>query len=279
MRNDRASDASPAGRATLLGTATSVGVPVVGCRCPVCTSADPRDKRLRCSCLVEVNGLSVLIDTAPDFRAQALRAGIEQVDAVLYTHHHFDHIAGIDDLRPYLFYNRRPIPCYAHPGTADVFRRKYEYIFGNHPHPSAPSLEMHEVSGPFTVTGRYDANAAADVAVVPLPAWHGALEILGFRIGSFAYLTDISYLPEETLARLTGVEELVLNALRFEPHPAHLSVPEAVQVARRVGARQTSLIHMTHDVLHARDDGSLPDGVRLAYDGLTVPIASVVIPR
>ncbi len=258
---------SAAVRATLLGTGTSVGVPIIGCDCPTCRSADPRDRRLRCSCLVETGGLSILIDTSPDFRQQSLRNGIERIDAVLYTHHHFDHIAGIDDLRPFLFVNRRPIPCFAHPATVSVLQDKYEYIFGGSPHPSAPGLDLRPVTGPFQVQGRND-EGAGSVDVIPLAAKHGELDILGFRIGPFAYLTDVSRLPEETIQAVGGVDVLILNALRFKPHVSHLSVSQAIEVARRVGARKTALIHMTHNVLHARDDAVLPPGIQFGYDGL-----------
>jgi phosphoribosyl 1,2-cyclic phosphate phosphodiesterase len=254
-------------RATLLGTGTSVGVPIIGCVCPTCRSTDPRDRRLRCSCLVETGGLSILIDTSPDFREQALHHGITRIDAVLYTHHHFDHIAGIDDLRPYLFVNHRPIPCFAHPVTTAVFRSKYEYIFGGAPHPSAPGLNLQQVDGPFRIHGRYD-DAAGSVEVIPLAAKHGELDIFGYRIGPFAYLTDVSTLPEEAIPALEGVKVLILNALRFKPHVSHLSVPQAVALARRIGAPHTALIHMTHNVLHARDDAALPAGIQFGYDGL-----------
>lgn len=261
-------------RVTLLGTGTSTGIPVIGCRCRVCTSEDPRDTRTRCAVHVEVTTnagpVHFVIDTGPDFRHQALRHDIPRVDAVLFTHHHFDHVVGLDDLRPYFFENRAPIPCYADAGTADTLGRMFQYIF-DQTYPGASLLHLHEVEGPFTVSGRYD--AAATVEVTPLRAFHGALPVLGYRIGGFAYLTDVSRVPDETVALLEGLDVLVLDALRRPPHPTHLSIDEAVALAARVGARQTYFTHMTHSVLHAEEDALLETeagpGIALGYDGLT----------
>jgi phosphoribosyl 1,2-cyclic phosphate phosphodiesterase len=250
---------------TLLGTGTSVGIPIIGCDCKTCTSDDPRDKRLRCSCLVEVNGLSILIDTSPDFRYQAIAHDIRHVDAILFTHHHFDHIAGIDDIRPYLFGNRKPIPCYAHPDAAASLEIKYDYIFGSTPHPSAPRLDLLVVREPFQVRGRNQSEATVDI--VPIPVVHRELEIYGYRFGPFAYVTDASALATSAVDLLNGVDILVLNALRPRPHPSHLSVSQAIDAARRTGARMTYFIHMTHDILHARDNARLPAGFEYGYDG------------
>ncbi len=257
---------------TLLGTGTSVGIPIIGCRCETCTSEDPRDKRTRCSCLIETAGLSILIDTSADFRAQILNKGVDRIDAVLFTHHHFDHISGIDDLRPFLFSNRQPIPCYAHPDTAASLRSKYDYIFGNGPHPSAPGLTLHEVHGPFEVAGRYDAPGR--IQVTPVPVLHGDIEILGFRIGPFAYVTDASAIGEESVDLLAGTRTLVLDALRQVPHPTHFSIDQAIDAAIKIGARETYFVHMTHDVLHARDEAGLPAGFHFGYDGLQLAVNS-----
>jgi phosphoribosyl 1,2-cyclic phosphate phosphodiesterase len=253
-------------RVTLLGTGTSTGVPVIGCTCRVCRSSDPRDKRTRCACYIEVNGLGILIDTGPDFRQQALREGIRRLDAVLYTHHHFDHVAGIDDLRPFFFENDRAIPCYAPPNTARVLYRMYAYIFADGTYPGVPRLRLHAVEGPFEVTSRY--GDGGRVRVEPIEVLHGELPMYGYRIGRFAYLTDASRIPETSYERLRDLDVLVLDALRERPHPTHFSIEEAVRVARRIGARQTYFIHMTHDVLHAEVDARLPEGINLAYDGL-----------
>lgn len=254
-------------RVTLLGTGTSTGVPVIGCSCRTCSSDDPRDRRSRCACYVEVDGLHLIIDTGPDFRRQALRAGIPRVDAVLYTHHHFDHVAGIDDLRPYFFTNRAPIPCFAPPNTARALRDRFKYIFQDGSYPGVPRLELHVVQAPFEVPNRYDPSAPS-VEVAPIEVFHGDLPMYGYRIGRFAYLTDTSRIPEASFRLLDDLDVLVLDALRRAPHPTHLSINEAVDVARRIGARQTYFIHMTHNVLHAEEDARLPDGIALGYDGL-----------
>jgi phosphoribosyl 1,2-cyclic phosphate phosphodiesterase len=260
-------------RVTLLGTGTSTGIPVIGCGCRVCTSEDPRDTRTRCAAylVVETDAgpIHLVIDTGPDFRQQVLREEIPRVDAVLFTHHHFDHVVGIDDLRPFFFGNRTPIPCYANADTAGVLRTMFRYIF-DRTYPGASLLELHEVDGPFTVRSRYEAGA--EVEATPLGAFHGDLPIFGYRIGRFAYLTDVSRIPDETFARLDGLDVLVLDGLRRTPHPTHFSLDEAVAAAERVGARQTYLIHMTHNVLHAEEDALLPDHVALGYDGLSFDV-------
>jgi len=253
-------------RVTLLGTGTSTGIPVIGCSCRVCRSTDPRDHRTRCACYIEAAGLSILIDTCPDFRQQALREGIHRLDAVLYTHHHFDHVAGIDDLRPFFFENKRPIPCYASPLTARVLYHMFSYIFADGSYPGVPNLRLKPIEGPFEITSRY--GKSTRVRVEPIDVLHGKLPMYGYRIGHFAYLTDASQLPEKSFNRLQDLDVLVLDALRKRPHPTHFSIDEAVAVAQRIGARQTYFIHMTHEVLHADIDPQLPKGINLAYDGL-----------
>jgi len=257
-------------RVTLLGTGTSTGVPVIGCTCPVCRSTDPRDRRLRCACYIEVGGLHLVIDAGPDFRQQALRAGIERVDAVLVTHHHFDHIAGLDDLRPFFFGNLRPIPCYTLHDTAEVLRRMYNYIFVDRSYPGVPKLNLVEVDGPFEVVSRYAEGRA--VRVEPVEVFHGEMPVLGYRVGRFAYVTDTNNIPDHSLARLRGLDVLVLDGLRHEPHRTHFTIEAATRMAQRIGARQTYLIHMTHNILHDEADALLPDGVNLGYDGLTFDV-------
>jgi len=252
---------------TFLGTGTSTGVPVIGCGCEVCSSDDPRDTRTRCACHVRVGEMGVLIDTGPDFRRQALREDIARIDAVCYTHHHFDHVVGIDDLRPFFFDNRRVMPCYAHADTAAVLRRNYDYIFGADPYPGAANVVLEEVDGPFTVPSRYD--DAAPVPVDPILLYHGEMPVYGYRIGNFAYLTDVSEIPEASYAGLDDLDVLVLDALRPDPHPTHFSFDKAVNVARRIGARQTYFVHMTHNVRHAEANARLPEDMQLAHDGLT----------
>jgi phosphoribosyl 1,2-cyclic phosphate phosphodiesterase len=253
-----------------LGTGTSTGVPIIGCDCEVCTSPDPRDTRTRCACYIEVGEMGILIDTGPDFRQQALREGIERIDAVCYTHHHFDHVVGIDDLRPFFFDNRRVMPCYAHADTAAVLRRNYDYIFGADPYPGAANVGLEEVARPFRIPSRTEDGVS--IPVDPVLLRHGDMPVYGYRLGRFAYLTDLSALPDASLDRLEGVDVLVLDALRPDPHPTHFSFDEAVAAARRIGARETYFVHMTHAVRHAEADAALPDDIHLAYDGLTVDV-------
>jgi phosphoribosyl 1,2-cyclic phosphate phosphodiesterase len=263
---------------TLLGTGTSTGLPVIGCGCRVCTSTDPRDARTRCAAHVVAHApagdVHLQIDMGPDFRHQALREGLHHVDAVLVTHHHFDHVVGMDDLRPFFFANRATIPVYAAQETATVLRRMFGYIFEDGSYPGVSRLELREVGGAFSVGSR---ATEADVEVVPIPALHGSLPVLGYRVGRFAYLTDVSAVPPESRALLGGLDVLVLDALRHEPHLTHFSIEEAVGMAQALGARQTYFVHMTHSVLHAEEGARLRDhygpGVALGYDGLTFEVA------
>lgn len=257
---------SSAIKVTLLGTGTSTGVPVIGCRCRVCQSPDPHDNRTRCACLVEAGEMSLVIDTGPDFRRQALRERIRRVDAVLFTHHHFDHVVGLDDLRPFLFGNRTPIPCYARANTVAVLQRMFEYIFGDGSYPGVPLLTLHTVNDCFRVESRYVPGAS--VSITPIEVFHGELPILGYRIGRFAYLTDASHIPETSYPLLDNLDVLVLDALRHEPHPTHFTIEDAVETALRIGAQQTYFIHMTHSILHAEENARLPEGIALGYDGL-----------
>lgn len=259
-------------RITLLGTGTSTGIPIIGCPCRVCTSSDPRDKRLRCSCWIEVDGVSLVIDTGPDFREQALRQSILHLDAVLFTHHHFDHTAGLGDVRPYFFPNRSSLPCYASSETATVLRRMYHYIFVDGTYPGVPNLQLQEIAQPFSVQSRYAKDAS--VEVLPIPAFHGELPVFGYRIGQFAYLTDVSFIPEASLARLRGLDVLILDGLRHKAHHSHYTIAQAKDVAQQIGAEQTYLTHMSHDILHAETDLMLPDSIRLGYDGLSLDLAS-----
>lgn len=251
----------------ILGTGTSTGVPVLNCTCSVCTSQDPRDARLRCSAYVRAGDVHVLIDVGPDFRGQAIRAGIAQLDAVLITHHHFDHVVGMDDLRPFLFSNRTPIPVHAEPGSAEMLRDMFGYIFRDGSYPGVPRLEMNDVRGPFEVRSRE--HPASSVPVVPVPAVHGSLDILGYRIGGFAYLTDVSHLPNASYALLEDLDVLVLDALRDRPHPMHMTIETAIATAERIGARQTYFTHMSHEILHADFERRLGGSMAPAYDGLT----------
>ncbi|MBL7976732.1 MAG: MBL fold metallo-hydrolase [Bacteroidetes Order II. Incertae sedis bacterium] len=271
---------------TFLGTGTSTGVPVLGCTCEICTSTDPRDKRLRCSAFIEVNGLHLLIDSGPDFRYQAMRAQIKQVDAVLYTHHHYDHVFGMEDLRPYFFYNPHPIPCYVAPNVGQVLQTMFGYIFQDGSYPGVPKMVLRSVSAPFEVSGRYSFDVAlpdgtplhqentdCKVSITPIPLFHGALPIYGYRIGNMAYLTDTSAIPESSMTLLKGLDLLVLDALRPQEHHSHFSIAQAIEAATQIGAKRTYFIHMTHQVLHEREEALLPSHIRFAFDGLMLETA------
>ena len=256
---------------TILGSGTSTGVPMIGCDCRTCQSRDPRDQRLRTSALIEHRGLNVVIDTSADFRAQMLEARLTHLEAVLYTHQHYDHIAGFDDLRAFQFLRRVAPTCYANVATYDHIRKAFDYAFGHATQhggglPQVPFEVIDEAA--FTIEG----PRGARLEVLPIPLLHGHLPILGFRVGGFAYLTDCSAIPERSFGRLEGLDTLVLDGLRYKPHSTHLTIDEAVALAGRIGARQTYLTHMNHDILHAELEQRLPPSVRLAYDGLRFEI-------
>lgn len=248
---------------TFLGTGTSTGVPEIGCKCEVCTSADPRDSRLRCSALVEEGDTTILIDCGPDFRQQMLNADVKKIDALLMTHKHFDHLVGIDDLRPYT--RDRELPIYADRETEMQIRSFFPYCFGKVKYPGVANIMIcpvdHKV--PFKV-GSMD--------VVPLRVFHGMLPITAYRFGRFAYITDMSYIEPGELEKLKGVEVLVINALRYsKPHKSHQTVLEALEIVDFIKPRETYFTHMMHHIgLHAKIEKCLPAGVHLAYDGLVV---------
>jgi phosphoribosyl 1,2-cyclic phosphate phosphodiesterase len=246
---------------TFLGTGTSTGVPVIGCRCRVCASDDPKNKRLRQSVKIEAAGKHFLIDTTPDLRLQLLRDPIPRLDFILYTHSHSDHLMGLDDIRPFNFRQRESIHAYANAPTAKAIRRAFSYIWSeSQPGGGKPQLELHEVSERFGHDG---------IEITPLPVWHGEWTILGFRIGPFAYITDTNGIPEASMHLLEGIDTLALDGLRpSPPHPTHFTIDEAIAAARRIGARATYLIHLTHDIEHSSFEASLPAGFKLAYDGL-----------
>ncbi len=249
-------------KVTFLGTGTSTGVPVITCNCRVCTSKDPRDNRTRPSILLEWNGYVVLVDTSTDFRQQALRHNMQRLDAVLYTHHHADHIMGLDDIRLFNWRQKMVMPAYGSQETLDAVHRTFWYVFEESCNGSAkPAMEMHPVHAPFELLGR---------EIVPIPVFHGGMEIYGYRIGNFAYLTDVSRLPDESIRLLQGVEVAVVSALRATPHPTHQSVEQAIELSGKIGAERTFFTHMCHDILHAETDAELPDGIQLAYDGLVL---------
>ena len=254
---------------TLLGTGTSFGVPVVGCPCAVCASTDPRDKRTRCAALIEQGGRTLLIDTPPELRLQLLAAQVRSVDAVLYTHEHADHVAGIDDLRVFSDREKREVPLYGSVATIESLRASHRYIFDDAVTVTAgtskPRLSLHPLSpGTEATVGGFD--------ILPLAFPHGAGEVLGYRIGPVAYLTDVKSVPLASRDQLRGLKLLVLNALWWRSHPTHLSIDEAIAVAQDLGAERTLLTHLTHETGHAELAAQLPRGIEPGYDGLAVEI-------
>lgn len=248
----------------VLGSGTSHGVPMIGCDCAVCRSDDPRDKRTRPSIFVRFGDVEILVDTPPELRVQCLANDIKRLDAVLYTHHHADHVFGLDDLRRFNWLMKAPVRCYGTERTMSGLRRMFLYAFEpapDSPH-SRPKLDFQTIDDtPFRV---------GEEEIIPVPLMHGFLPVLGFRFGSFAYCTDCNLIPEDSLARLQDLDVLILDALRHTPHPAHFNLAEAIEMARRIRARRTFFTHMTHQLGHEKTNRSLPDGMALAYDGLRI---------
>ncbi|MBI3220933.1 MAG: MBL fold metallo-hydrolase [Bacteroidetes bacterium] len=249
-------------KVTLLGTGTSQGVPVIGCSCEVCQSMDYRDKRLRVSVHIELDGKSFVIDTGPDFRQQMLRENISQLDAVLLTHSHKDHIAGLDDIRAFNFLQLRDMPVYGTTATLQQLKTEFYYAFEETRYPGTPQIQLMTIDEqPFVVH---------DVPIIPLPVMHLRMPVLGFRIGGFSYITDANYISPETMNRLAGTEVLVLNALQKEPHISHFTLQEAIDIAKKVGARQTYFTHISHKLgLHKVIEKELPNSIALGFDGLS----------
>lgn len=256
---------------TFLGTGTSQGVPVIGCRCKVCTSADRRDNRLRTSAMVETRGVRIVIDAGPDFRYQMLRTGVRHLDTILLTHEHKDHIGGLDDVRAFNFVDYPPtvhkVHIWAAPRALECVRKDFDYAFAQDKYRGVPEIELHEIdtARPFRV---------GDVEIVPVSGHHSErFEVTGFRIGPLAYLTDFKTVEDAEAEKLRGTEVLAVNALRFALHPSHFNLAEALALIRRVGPREAYITHMSHEIgLHAETEATLPPGVHLAYDGLEVEI-------
>lgn len=248
-----------------LGTGTSVGVPALGCECSVCQSGDPRDNRTRCAIIVQLPGGTLLIDTPPDLRMQLLREKIPLVHSILFTHEHADHLFGLDDVRLFPFRLGAPVPLYCEPKVEKRIRHSFDYAFEKREvtHPGArPQLEFCSIDAdtPFEILG---------ASITPIPLKHGPhFDVLGFRIGDFAYCTDTNEIPPESIERLRGVKTLVVGALRYKPHPTHYSVDEAIAVAKEIGAERTLLTHLGHDLGYRETMAELPAGVELAYDSL-----------
>lgn len=249
-------------KVTFLGTGTSMGVPVAGGFGH--SSNDPRDFRYRCSVWVRTENISILIDIGPEFRLQTLRSGIKWIDLLLITHEHNDHVAGLDDLRPFNYHQNQTIPAYSTESCVESIRRRFHYMFEPSKVPGSVDIDLQVID---------DIQRIADVTIVPLPAKHGPLDILGFRINDFSYLTDVSAVPEETQELIRGSKVVVLSGLRWgPPHPTHMTIPESIEVARSIGAPETYLVHMSSYVVHQETEDRLPRGIHLAYDDLTITI-------
>jgi len=251
-------------KVTFLGTGTSQGVPVIACPCEVCQSTDARDKRLRSSILIEVEGHHIVVDTGPDFRYQMLREQVKHLDAVLMTHSHKDHIAGLDDVRAFNFAQHSSIPIYGTSELHEALKREFYYAFSSYKYPGIPQLELVEINKdqPFELFGKQ---------IIPVEVMHYKMPVLGFRMGDFAYITDAKTVTEVEAQKLAGVQVLVINALQHEPHISHFTLEEAIAFAQQIGARETYLTHIGHRLgKHEIISGQLPDGIFLAYDQLQI---------
>ena len=250
---------------TVLGSGTSTGIPVIGCRCAVCRSDHPHNQRTRCSALLSYGKYNILIDTSTDLRQQALREDIRRVDAVFYTHSHADHLHGIDDLRGFNLHSKQPIPLYGSEQTLTTIRNSFSYIFDkSEPASYIPRLELHPINKATKLFG---------LEMIPIPMLHGHMKTFGYRCGPFAYLTDCNVIPPSSLELLHDLELLILDGLRFTPHNTHFNIPQAIEMAQKIGAKQTLLTHLSHEVDHPVHNSQLPDGINLAYDSQTFTLA------
>ncbi|MFD2787541.1 MBL fold metallo-hydrolase [Hymenobacter rubripertinctus] len=250
---------------TFLGTGTSQGVPVIGCACAVCRSVDYRDKRLRVSVHLQVRGKSIVIDSGPDFRQQALREQINHLDALVFTHEHKDHTGGLDDIRAYNFRQQQDMPLHAEPRVLAQLKQEYAYIFAEHKYPGIPQVKLHPI------LNDQDVFQVEGVGFQPIRALHYKLPVLGFRVGNFTYLTDANHLGPEALEQMRGSEVIVLNALRHEKHISHFTLREAVDILEDLAPTRAYLTHISHQLgRHREVEAQLPDFIRLAYDGLRI---------
>lgn len=250
-------------KVTFLGTGTSQGIPVITCNCVVCQSADHRNKRLRVSVLLEMGDKTIVIDSGPDFRYQMLRANVKDLDAILYTHEHKDHVAGLDDIRPFNYLLKKNIDIYATERVQQALQREFSYIFAEVHYPGLPQIDIHTISDEVFMIGKTE--------ITPLNIMHYKLPILGFRIHDFTYITDAKTISEETIEKIKGTKILVVNALQHEEHISHFTLQEAVDFAQKIGAEVTYLTHISHNLgLHEEVEKELPENIKLAYDGLSI---------
>ncbi len=248
---------------TFLGTGTSSGVPMIGCECEVCSSTNIKDKRLRSSIMVETPHTTIIVDTSPDFRYQVLRLGVKKVDAILFTHPHKDHIAGLDDVRAFNFLTKKPMEIYCNYLTEEALRRDFYYAFSDTKYPGVPEINLHTITDqPFTVN---------DLLIQPILVWHLKMPVLGFRFGPFTYITDANHIEEEEKEKIKGSKVMVLNALRKKKHISHYNLEEAIQLVQELQVPEAYFTHISHQLgLHNEIEHALPEGIHLGYDGLTL---------
>lgn len=251
---------------TLTGTGTSQGVPMIACKCEVCTSSDPRDKRLRTAAVISKGNTTIAIDAGPDFRQQMLQNKIDSLDAIVFTHEHKDHLAGLDDVRAYNYHQSEAMPLFASMRVQEAIKREFAYVFENSKYPGIPQVELHEIH-PFS------SFSIGEIDLLPLEVKHMFMPVMGFRIDQFAYITDANFISDEVVEKLRGIDVLVLNALRKEKHPSHFTLDEAIGMAQKIAAKKTYFIHLSHQMgKHEKVSRELPEGFFLGYDGLTLSV-------